>query len=112
MKIKCPQCSATNEVQKHCGNCGFQLLFEGVEIEEHAAYEAKTAPKRKNKWFLGIGVFLLVWIIGGAIFSILAAYARLNETYVPAIFFVLGLVVLWEIVRNKDDIEVEETTIK
>jgi hypothetical protein len=39
LKIKCPQCSATNDLQKHCGNCGSKLLIEGVEIEslEHAA---------------------------------------------------------------------------
>ncbi|MDB5056175.1 MAG: hypothetical protein JWM44_4225 [Bacilli bacterium] len=39
MKIKCPQCSATNDLQKYCGNCGSKLLIEGVEIEslEHAA---------------------------------------------------------------------------
>jgi hypothetical protein len=39
LKIKCPQCSATNDLQKHCGNCGSKLLVEGVEIEplEHAA---------------------------------------------------------------------------
>lgn len=33
LKIKCPQCSATNYLQKHCGNCGCKLLVEGVEIE-------------------------------------------------------------------------------
>jgi hypothetical protein len=39
LKIKCAQCSATNDLQKHCGNCGSKLLVEGVEIEslEHAA---------------------------------------------------------------------------
>jgi hypothetical protein len=51
VKIKCPQCSATNELQKHCGNCGSKLLIEGVEIEslEHATTsEIDYAPLTKT----------------------------------------------------------------
>jgi hypothetical protein len=31
--IKCPKCSSDNGLQKFCGNCGAQLLADGVEFE-------------------------------------------------------------------------------
>lgn len=109
MKIKCPQCSHTNELQNHCSNCGTKLLNEGVTFENNIDMAQEALPKKRSKWIAGIFLFLGIWIIGGVILDLFALHAGLNERYVTAITFFVGLVAMWWYVSEKSNEEVEET---
>lgn len=91
MKIKCPQCSATNEVQKYCGNCGSVLLKDGVEIE--ATNKPPKQRKKLKRWLVGFLIFLGVSTIGTIVVDILVASASLESDYNGAISVILGLII-------------------
>jgi uncharacterized membrane protein YvbJ len=67
--IKCPNCSTYNNVQKFCGNCGNQLLADGVELEKSIDKDNTNVTKleiRKSNWLSGTLLFirkLITWIV-------------------------------------------------
>lgn len=64
----------------------------------------KKKNKRKKKWLAGIGLFLLVYLLGGLILQFFLMYSGNNEKFAGAISFVAGLIVfLWHITKVTED---------
>lgn len=108
MKIKCPQCSATNDVQKYCGNCGSKLLVDVTELNSKPNMESKTLNdkpiKKRNRWIVGIGLFLLIYLIGGIALELFIIYAGLDDRYASAISFVAGIIVAWHHIATNSEV--------
>lgn len=87
MGSECPECSYINNTQKFCGNCGVQLISD----QGDTTAILKT-PKKKRRWLRTIGLFLLIYLIGGVILQIILLNTG-NDKYASGISFVVGLII-------------------
>lgn len=106
----CPKCGHKNKTQKHCGNCGEKLLADNVQTVDFNDEYHEREPKKKSRgfrWFVGIIIFILTWIIGSVVLSIAAGAIGSNYEHqdgVLALFsFILGVIFMLTYVANDEE---------
>jgi small neutral amino acid transporter SnatA (MarC family) len=107
LKVKCHSCGELTVINRFCGNCGSQIAFETIhesnEIPMVSNLTNKHSKNKRKDWAVGVTAFLLIWIFGGVLLSIFSTSAGLDERYVGAICFVLGLVAMFAIVHERKE---------